>query len=196
MLFRSLAFTPDGQRIYSGSRDRTIQGWDFEGQAIAQLSDHRRRVHTLCLSADGDYLYSGSYDGTVRCWQLSDHTCVKTWQKQDLYIHEIALDEQHRPVVLMSDTQTVELWELDTDTCRATFTPHAEANWHISTSPDGQAIACASQNGDINIWSLATGQKQGQLRVDRPYEGMQIGGSQGLTDSERQMLYSLGATDY
>ncbi|MEL6398511.1 MAG: AAA family ATPase [Cyanobacteria bacterium J06626_4] len=192
----ALAFTPDGQRLYSGSRDRTIQGWDVQGQAIAQLSNHRRRVHTLCVSADGDYLYSGSYDGTVRCWQLSDHTCVNTWQKQDLYIHEIALDEQHRPVVLMSDTQTVELWELDTDTCRATFTPHAEANWHISTSPDGQAIACASQNGDINIWSLATGQKQGQLRVDRPYEGMQIGGSQGLTDSERQMLYSLGATDY
>ena len=192
----ALAFTPDGQRIYSGSRDRTIQGWDIEGNAIAKLSDHRRRVHTLCLSADGNALYSGSYDGTVRCWQLSNHACIDTWQKNDLYIHEIALDEQHRPVAIMSDTQTVELWELDTDTCRATFTPHAEANWHISTSPDGQAIVCASQNGDINIWSLATGQKQGQLRVDRPYEGMQIGGSQGLTDSERQMLYSLGATDY
>jgi hypothetical protein len=54
----------------------------------------------------------------------------------------------------------------------------------------------AGQDGEIRLWSLVTGQPEGHLRVDRPYEGMQIGGCQGLTDTERQMLYSLGATDY
>ena len=192
----TLTFAPNGQRVYSGSRDRTIRAWNCQGEAVFTLSGHRRRVHTLCLSADGSRLYSGSYDGTIQTWQTATGEQIDHWQQNDAYIHEITLDPQQHPIALTSDTQTLSLWEVESRTCRATFTPNAEPLWHVSTSPDGESLVCASQNGEISLWSVTAGEPQGQLRVDRPYEGMQISGCLGLTDSERQMLYSLGASDY
>ncbi|MDB9527611.1 WD40 repeat domain-containing protein [Oscillatoria sp. CS-180] len=192
----SLTFTPDSERLFSGSRDRTIKTWDNRGDELFTLSGHRRRVHTLCLSADGNTLYSGSYDGTIRCWNISQQKCIRTWQRDEAYIYWVTLDDHNEPVAIVCDTETVEIWDITENKRRATLDPHEGTIWHISTSPDGQAIVCAGQNGTIDIWSLNSREQQGQLRIDRPYEGMQIGGCLGLTDSERQMLYSLGATDY
>ncbi|MEM0979988.1 MAG: AAA family ATPase [Cyanobacteria bacterium P01_H01_bin.58] len=190
-----LVFAPDGQQVFSGSRDRTIQGWNIEGEAIVTLATHRRRVHTLCVSQDGGTLYSGSYDGTVGRWDIAQQTLTDTWQKKDRLIHCVTQDSQHQPLAIISDTQSIEIWNLATDTCCAHLPLHEESLWHVSTSPDGQSLVSASQEGTIRVWSLPDGALQGELWVDRPYEGMQIGGAMGLTDSERQLLYSLGATD-
>lgn len=191
----TLTFSPDGEQLFSGSRDRDVKCWDGRGEDLFTLLGHRRRVHTLCLSADGSTLYSGSYDGTVRYWNLRDQVCIGDWQRDDWYIHCVTLDGQNNPIAIISDTQMLEIWDITQNTCRATLTPHEETIWHVSTSPDCQAVVCAGQNGTIGIWALS-GKEEGHLRVDRPYEGMQIGGCVGLTESERQMLYSLGATEY
>jgi WD40 repeat protein len=192
----ALAFTSNGQRLYSGSRDRSIQGWTHQGHPLANLSRHRRRVHILRCANDDQTLYSGSYDGTVCSWRLSNHTLTQTWEQLDQYIHDVTFDAHHRPMVLISDTQTLKLWDLESAVCRLTFPRQSTTLWHVSTSLDGTALVCASQSGDVSLWSLSTGEFWGQLRVDRPYEGMQIHDCKGLTDSERQMLYSLGATEY
>jgi len=192
----AIAFAPDGQSGFTGSRDRGVQGWDLQGNAVCTLTEHRRRVHTLCVAGDGQTLYSGSYDGTIRCWELMTYTCIRVWQHSDRLIHAVTRDAQHHVLAIISDTQTLEIWDVDTDTHRASLPAHDETVWHVGASPAGQALVSADQDGRICIWSAASGQLQGQLRVDRPYEGMQIGGCKGLTQSERQMLYSLGAIDY
>jgi hypothetical protein len=43
------------------------------------------------------------------------------------------------------------------------------------------------------VWDLATGLCQQTLRPDRPYEGVNIRGATGLSDTEERMLKSLGA---
>ncbi len=193
----TLTFAPDGQQVYSGSRDRTIRAWDIKGTSRLTLEGHRRRVHTLKVSIDGRHLYSGSQDGTVRTWQISNGALLDDWQQHDTaYILDITLDAQNRPIAIISDTQTLAFWDIESHTCRATCAPDEETLWHVSTSPDGESLVCARQNGEISLWSLTSGQQQGKLRLDRPYEGMQIGGCLGLTEPERQMLYSLGASDY
>lgn len=192
----ALAFSPDNQQLFSGSRDRLVLGWDLAGQLRMTLHGHRRRVHTLCVSVDGQTLYSGSYDGTVRCWDLAQHMCTGTWQQSDRLIHDVTLDAQNHPLVIVSDTQSLEIWHLSANRCRVNLPPHEEVIWHVSVSPDGESLVSASHDGTIRICCLASGQLQEELRVDRPYEGMQIAGCTGITESERHMLYSLGATDF
>jgi WD40 repeat protein len=192
----TLAFSPEGQRVYSGSGDRMIQGWDFQGTPLGTLMGHRRRVHTLCVSPDGNTLYSGSYDGTLRRWNLGDRTGVEIWQQGDRYIHTLALDPQGNPIALISDTQTLEVCNLDTLTCTQVFSQSHGPFWHVSVSPDGQTWMTGIQDGDITLGSLITGNSLGSLRVDRPYEAMNISGCTGLSESEREVLYSLGAIDF
>jgi WD40 repeat protein len=65
----SVAFSPDGKRLASGSEDWTVQVWDVvEGRAALTLRGHTGRVLDVVFSADGTRLASASEDGTIRVW--------------------------------------------------------------------------------------------------------------------------------
>jgi F-box/WD-40 domain protein 7 len=59
-------FVSEG-RVYTGSRDKTIQVWNAEThEKVATLYGHENDV--VCLAVRDDRLYSGSVDKTIRVW--------------------------------------------------------------------------------------------------------------------------------
>jgi Tol biopolymer transport system component len=65
----AVAFSPDGTRLATGSRDTTVRIWDVEfGEEVAQLRGHSDYVYALAFSPDGTVLASASGDTTVRLW--------------------------------------------------------------------------------------------------------------------------------
>ncbi|KIK24294.1 hypothetical protein PISMIDRAFT_412255, partial [Pisolithus microcarpus 441] len=66
----SVAFSPDGNRIVSGSRDEMVRIWDAKSgdQIGSPLKGHTDHVTSVAFSPDGNRIVSGSWDQTVRVW--------------------------------------------------------------------------------------------------------------------------------
>ena len=69
----SVAFSPDGKRIVTGSDDKTVQVWDAAtGQPVGPpLKGHTDAVTSVAFSPDGKRIVSGSADKTVRVWDAA-----------------------------------------------------------------------------------------------------------------------------
>lgn len=97
------------------------------------------------------------------------------------------------PLAISSHATEVEVWAIATQTHRATLKGHSHDIWGVAISPDRTHIATASQDSEIRLWQIALGRCQHVLHPDRPYEGVNIRGAEGLSPSEMAMLKSLGA---
>jgi WD40 repeat protein len=68
----SVAFSPDGARIASGSADETIKLWDAaSGRLLRTFEGHSNSVASVAFSPDGARIVSGSGDKTIKFWDAA-----------------------------------------------------------------------------------------------------------------------------
>lgn len=67
----SVAISPDGQTLVSGSDDKTIKIWHLvTGELLRTLTGHSYPVHSVAISPDGKTIVSGSDDATIKIWGI------------------------------------------------------------------------------------------------------------------------------
>lgn len=167
---RSLAFTPDSQRLISAGDDQTLKIWSAEtGQQLMELPGHTSAVKSLAVKSDGSILASASDDQTITLWNLNSGESLRSLKGHTSYLNEVAISPDGRFLISSSADQSVRLWNLATGEEIRIFTGHMSYVNAVVFSPDGQLIATASADQTIRLWNVDTGEALHTLRGHSSY---------------------------
>ena len=107
----SVAFSPDGRTIVSGSCDHTLKLWSVSGgSCLKTFQDHSDSVCSVAFSPDGRTVASGSDDNTLKLWSVSGGACLKTLHGHGDWVWSVAFSPDGRTVVSGSGDNTLKLW--------------------------------------------------------------------------------------
>jgi WD40 repeat protein len=158
----SLAFSPDGQIVASGSDyDTTIRLWDVSTQQlIGQLStDEIYKVSGLRFSPDGQILASWT-DNTLTRWDIT--TMQPIGQPLTFTMQIVTLSPDQQTLALSRDSDLT-LWNVATNQAIGPpLTGHTEPVSEAIFSPDGKLLASCDTNNAIILWDVSTGQSLNQ----------------------------------
>ena len=169
----SVAFSPSGQTLVSGSFDKSIKLWDSgqrAGQLLRTLTGNSDAVLSVAFTPNGKRVISGSFDRAIVVWDADTGQTIRTLRADQTYSWEvppavwsIAISPDGARVVSGSANSTIKIWNNDTGGLLRILRGHSDVVTAVAFYPNGKAIVSASKDGTVQVWDAASWRLLGTL---------------------------------
>ena len=154
----SIAMSPDGTTLASGSRDSTIRLWDtktFEEMATLRGSDSK--IWSLAFSPDGSMLAAGTHGGWVDLWDVASRERTGTLAGHTWWTNAVTFSPDGALLIsgAYTDEDKMKVWDVASGELIAVLKGHTASIHQLLFSPDGSILASASFDYSIRIWDVA-----------------------------------------
>ncbi len=155
----SLAWSPDGALVLSGSSDGRARVWSAEtGETVMVLGGHGQAVLAVAFHPDGQRVATGSADDTIRLWDAASGRQADVLLGHTGAVRFLAFHSDGGRLFSGSADGTLRVWNLERDPLflkiRDAHTNDIDA---LAFAPDGIALATGSADGDAKLWNARTG---------------------------------------
>lgn len=148
----SVAWSPDGTTILTGSFDKTARLWDMNGKLIREFSGHNGGIRSLAFSPDGKTILTGSFDKTARLWDLNGNT-IREFTGHTDGVKCVAYSPDGKTILTGSFDKTARLWDLNGTMIRE-FKGHKGTITSLVFSGDGSTVLTGSEDKTARMWDL------------------------------------------
>jgi WD40 repeat protein len=157
----SVAFSPDGRTIASGSYNGFVQLSDVaSGNQMRFFYASNSKygwIGSVAFSPDGKIIASGGSDKFFKLWDAASGKLMATFTGHSNAVSSLAFSPDGKTIASGSWDKSVKLWDVASGKLTATFTGHSEEVVAVAFSPDGRTIASGSRDKSAKLWDVASG---------------------------------------
>lgn len=141
---------------------RYIKVWQPGEEKFTQYGKYYSIISAVTFSHDSQLLASASAaDGTIKVWGIVSNACVATLAGHSSWVSQLFFLPQSDIIVSSSGDRTVKIWDIRTAICTATLEGQSKPDYKsIAFSHDYNMLASGMDDGSIQIWNIATGERQ------------------------------------
>jgi WD40 repeat protein len=164
----SVAFSPTGQILASGSADKHVKLWDVQTGTLLRTLTSKYVVLSVAFSPDGKILATGGGShpnnvGEIVLWDTQTWTLTKSLSGHMDKVFSVAFSPDGKTLASGSQDRTVKLWDVQTGALKRTLVGHTDKVSSVAFSPDSKILASscylvnAGTDESVRLWDVETG---------------------------------------